>query len=73
MKISIRLFLITLLSLCSLQSPLSSELLIVKKTAEGFVPLDASDLKNSDAIAAILLTYQWPMCIASEFARERAE
>jgi hypothetical protein len=70
MKILRQLFLVALAGVCSLPVPLSPELLIVKKTAEGFGPLDDSDVVNSTIIANILLKYQWPMCIAAELTEE---
>jgi hypothetical protein len=58
----------------ALSSSTRAELLVVKKTSEGFVPLSLEDDKAaSPKIAAILLKYQWPMCIASNLTKEEQD
>jgi hypothetical protein len=48
--------------------------LVVKKTNEGFAPLSLEeDASASPKIAAILLKYQWPMCIASNLTKEEQD
>lgn len=42
-----------------------AELLVIKKTGQGFAPLDASDEKNKVELAQIFLDYEWPMVIAN--------
>jgi len=64
----IQLLLIALACLCTLHLSIYSELLIVKQTPQGFVPLDQTDIDNSEQIAQILGTYQWPMCIMSDLS-----
>jgi len=45
---------------------LHSELLVVKKTENGFAPLDYSNMDKD--ISEILLKYQWPMVITSNLS-----
>jgi hypothetical protein len=50
------------------------ELLIVKQTADGFVPLDETDkANNGNRIADVLLKYQWPMCIATPLSEQEQD
>jgi hypothetical protein len=44
---------------------LYAELLIVKKTEQGFTSLDKSDDKNKPTIESIAFHYQWPMIIGN--------
>lgn len=46
---------------------LHAELLIMKQTDEGLMPLDENDKKNCVKIEEILLNYQWPMSAAHAF------
>jgi hypothetical protein len=64
----IRLLFIVLTCLGTLHLSIYSELLIVKQTPQGFAPLDQTDLDNSEQIAQILGTYQWPMCIMADLS-----
>jgi hypothetical protein len=41
-----------------------AELIIMKQTEKGFVPLDAADSTHMTTIEKILLKYQWPMSAA---------
>lgn len=66
--------LLMILNLCMLVSTVRSELLIVKKGKNGFVPLDASDIvKSGKIITDIILKYQWPMCISSQLSQEEQD
>lgn len=54
-----------------LSPAVQAQLLIFKQTEGVLKPLDAHDIaKDGDALAAILLKYEWPMCIASELSKE---
>lgn len=50
---------------------LRAELVIFKQEEGKLMPLDVADIaKDGDALAAILLKYEWPMCIASQLSEE---
>jgi len=68
LKKLLKFFMLFVLS--TLRMNLHSELLIVKKVDNVFVPLDASDDKNGNVISDILLKYEWPMCIANDSLSE---
>jgi hypothetical protein len=62
------------MSFLALSSFIRAELLVVKKTNEGFAPLSLEEDKSaSSKIAEILLKYQWPMCIASNLTPEEQD
>lgn len=63
-----------IISFLVLSSGTRAELLVVKKTNEGFAPLSLEeDATASPKIAEILLKYQWPMCIASNLTKEEQD
>lgn len=55
------LFIVSLIAM----SYVHAELLVIKKTTDGFAPLDASDEKNKVELAQTFLDYEWPMVIAN--------
>ncbi len=57
--------LIVMLGMGMVHTTTYASLLIVKKTETGFAPLDDADKKHNDAMASMLLKYEWPMCIAN--------
>lgn len=59
------LFLLSIIAVLSFDKTLHAELLIVKKTNQGFAPLNESDDKKKSTLESIAFNYQWPMIIAN--------
>lgn len=69
MRQSVRLM--GVLSFLFITINIQAELLVVKKTKEGFSSLSVKkNLSASSKIAKVIRTYQWPMCIASDLTFE---